>query len=209
MVRSSSDWTATGTAIDAQPDHNPADRADADALAYVIYTSGSTGKPKGVCIAHRALTNLLHAMREHTAITEEDSLLAVTTLSFDIAALELYLPLIAGARLVLASRETAADGEALSKCLADCRITLMQATPATWRLLLEAGWQGSGKLRVLCGGEALPRELADQLLARCASVQQSVWAYRDDDMVERRARASESADFDRPPARQHRDVHSR
>ena len=109
-------------------------------------------------------------MCEHTAITEEDSLLAVTTLSFDIAALELYLPLITGARLVLASRETAADGEALSKCLADCRITLMQATPATWRLLLEAGWQGSGKLRVLCGGEALPRELADQLLARCASV---------------------------------------
>ncbi|MFH0340608.1 MAG: amino acid adenylation domain-containing protein, partial [Chromatiales bacterium] len=166
LVRLDSDRTA----IDAQPDHNPADRADADALAYVIYTSGSTGKPKGVCIAHRALANLLHAMREHTAITEEDSLLAVTTLSFDIAALELYLPLITGARLVLASRETAADGEALSKCLADCRITLMQATPATWRLLLEAGWQGSGKLRVLCGGEALPRELADQLLARCASV---------------------------------------
>ena len=81
-------------------------------------------------------------MREHTAITEDDSLLAVTTLSFDIAALELYLPLITGARLVLASRETAADGEALSKCLADCRITLMQATPATWRLLLEARLAG-------------------------------------------------------------------
>jgi len=141
-----------------------------DTLAYIIYTSGSTGKPKGVCIAHRALANLLHAMREHTAITEEDSLLAVTTLSFDIAALELYLPLIAGARLVLASRETAADGESLSECLADCRITLMQATPATWRLLIEAGWQGSGKLRVLCGGETLPRELADQLLARCPSL---------------------------------------
>nr|MBA3495173.1 amino acid adenylation domain-containing protein [Gammaproteobacteria bacterium] len=155
-------------AFAAQPDHNPVNRPNANALAYVIYTSGSTGKPKGVCIAHRALANLLQAMREH--IAEEDSLLAVTTLSFDIAALELYLPLIAGARLVLASRETAADGEALSKCLADCRITLMQATPATWRLLIEAGWQGSGKLRVLCGGETLPRELADQLLARCASV---------------------------------------
>ncbi|MCI0362343.1 MAG: amino acid adenylation domain-containing protein [Phycisphaerales bacterium] len=136
----------------------------------MIYTSGSTGKPKGVCIAHRALANLLHAMREHTAIAEDDLLLAVTTLSFDMAALELYLPLIAGARLVLASRETAAEGEALSKCFADHSITLMQATPATWRLLIEAGWQGSDKLRVLCGGEALPRELADQLLTRCASV---------------------------------------
>ncbi len=156
------------SAIAAQPDHDPGNRAGADALAYVIYTSGSTGKPKGVCITHRALANVLQAMREH--IAEEDSLLAVTTLSFDIAALELYLPLIAGARLVLASRETAADGEALSKCLADHSITLMQATPATWRLLIEAGWQGSGKLRVLCGGDALPRELADQLLARCASL---------------------------------------
>ena len=155
-------------AIAAHPDHNPGRRADADALAYVIYTSGSTGKPKGVCIPHRALTNLLQAMREH--ITEDDSLLAVTTLSFDIAALELYLPLIAGARLVLASRETAADAEVLSRCLADRRITLMQATPATWRLLIEAGWQGSGKLRVLCGGDVLPRELADQLLGRCASL---------------------------------------
>ncbi len=156
--------------IATQPDNNPVDRANADSLAYVIYTSGSTGKPKGVCIAHSALTNLLHAMRDHTAITEEDSLLAVTTLSFDIAALELYLPLIAGARLVLASRETAADGEALSNCLADRRITLMQATPASWRLLIEAGWQGSDRLRALCGGEALSRELADQLLTRCESV---------------------------------------
>ncbi|MGH8727036.1 MAG: non-ribosomal peptide synthetase, partial [Burkholderiales bacterium] len=156
--------------IGAQPEHDPVIRADADALAYVIYTSGSTGKPKGVCVAHRALTNLLHAMRDHTAITGEDSLLAVTTLSFDIAALELYLPLIAGARLVLASRETTVDPAALSNCLAGRHISLMQATPATWRLLIEAGWMESGGLRVLCGGEALPQELADQLLARCASV---------------------------------------
>ncbi|MDQ3563928.1 MAG: amino acid adenylation domain-containing protein [Pseudomonadota bacterium] len=189
------------SAIAAQPDHNPADRADAEALAYIIYTSGSTGKPKGVCIAHRALANLLHAMREHTAITEEDSLLAVTTLSFDIAALELYLPLIAGARLVLASRETAADGEALSKCLADCRITLMQATPATWRLLIEAGWQGSDKLRVLCGGEALPQELADQLLARCESVsnlygptETTIWSSAE------RVRANQTISIGRPLA---------
>ncbi|MGH8770750.1 MAG: non-ribosomal peptide synthetase, partial [Burkholderiales bacterium] len=152
------------------PTTNPESPVKLDNLAYVIYTSGSTGKPKGVCIAHRALANLLHAMREHTAITEDDSLLAVTTLSFDIAALELYLPLIAGARVVLASREMAADGEALSHCLADRRITLMQATPATWRLLIEAGWPGDLKLHSLCGGEALSPELAQQLLGRCASL---------------------------------------
>jgi amino acid adenylation domain-containing protein len=156
-------------AIAGEPEHNPAARATANALAYVIYTSGSTGKPKGVMIEHGALANLLHAMREHTAIAEKDWWLAVTTLSFDIAAAELYLPLITGAKLVLVGREMSMDGEALSRCLSN-RITLMQATPSTWRLLIEAGWKGSRTLRVLCGGEALSRELADQLLARCASL---------------------------------------
>jgi amino acid adenylation domain-containing protein len=139
-------------------------------LAYVIYTSGSTGKPKGVQINHRSLVNFLASMRAKPGLGPEDTLLAVTTISFDIAGLELYLPLIVGARLVLASRETAADGHKLQTMLLRIAPTVMQATPATWRLLLEAGWQGSNKLKVLCGGEATPRDLALELLKRASSV---------------------------------------
>ena len=111
-------------------------------LAYVIYTSGSTGKPKGVQITHGALANLLQSMRRLLSINERDALLAVTTLSFDIAALEIFLPLIVGARVELVDRDVAADGARLADRLNDPGITFLQATPATWRLLLEAGWQG-------------------------------------------------------------------
>ncbi|MEM9274437.1 MAG: amino acid adenylation domain-containing protein, partial [Cyanobacteria bacterium P01_F01_bin.143] len=142
----------------------------ADDLAYIIYTSGSTGQPKGVQIPHSALSNFLHSMEETPGITAEDTLLAVTTYSFDIAALELFLPIITGARLVIASRETAMDGEQLLAKLQDCQATVMQATPASWKLLLAAGWAGESKLKVLCGGEALPRKLAEQLLERAGSV---------------------------------------
>ena len=100
----------------------------------------------------------------------QDTLLAVTTISFDIAGLELYLPLIVGGRLVLVSRETAADGDRLQGELSRSGATVMQATPATWRLLLEAGWQGKKNLKILCGGEAMPRELARELLKRGSSV---------------------------------------
>lgn len=141
-----------------------------DDLAYVIYTSGSTGKPKGVQIAHRALSNFLLSMAAEPGLDEHDVLLAVTTLSFDIAGLEIYLPLVTGARVVLASREMAADGMALSALLQSSGATFMQATPATWRLLLAGGWSGSPKLKVLCGGEAMPRDLADRLLERSAEV---------------------------------------
>ncbi len=134
--------------------------------AYVIYTSGSTGKPKGVQIPHRAVVNFLCAMQQQPGIGAGDVLLAVTTLSFDIAVLELFLPLVSGARLVLASREVAADGERLAQLMHASGTTMLQATPATWRLLLEAGWQGSPHLTMLCGGEAFPWELAQQLLAR-------------------------------------------
>jgi amino acid adenylation domain-containing protein len=144
--------------------HNPSN------LAYVIYTSGSTGKPKGVQISHRALVNFLCSMRQTPGLTEQDVLLAVTTLSFDIAGLELYLPLIVGASVVIASREVAADGIRLSELLTHSSATVMQATPATWRLLLAAGWQGKKRLKILCGGEALSRELANQLLTRCDSL---------------------------------------
>lgn len=145
-------------------------RANPENLAYVIYTSGSTGKPKGVQVCHRSLVNFLVSMRLVPGLAKQDTLLAVTTISFDIAALELYLPLIVGAKLVLASRETAIDGYKLKRTLETARITVMQATPATWRLVLEAGWQGSDHLKILCGGEALPRDLAMELLKRTSSV---------------------------------------
>lgn len=149
---------------------NPVSGVAADNLAYVIYTSGSTGTPKGVQISHRALVNLLCSMRREPGLTERDVLLSVTTLSFDIAGLELYLPLITGARVDLVSREEAADGGRLARRLATSGATIMQATPATWRLLIEAGWRGSPRLRILCGGEAMSRKLATQLLERGAEV---------------------------------------
>ncbi|MFN7994222.1 MAG: amino acid adenylation domain-containing protein [Bryobacteraceae bacterium] len=143
---------------------------DPESLAYVIYTSGSTGKPKGVAIPHRAVVNLLCSMRRAPGFTADDTLLAVTTVCFDIAGLELYLPLITGGRVVIASRETALDGRALLHAVRRYGITVMQATPTTWRLLIEAGWDGTQPLKVLCGGEALPVDLANQLTQRSASV---------------------------------------
>jgi amino acid adenylation domain-containing protein len=134
-------------------------------LAYVLYTSGSTGLPKGVEITHRSVVNLLASMRRQFGVGPQDRLLAVTTLSFDIAGLELYLPLVCGAQVILASRETAWNGPALAALLQQSGATIMQATPVTWRLLLDAGWAGSPGLKILCGGEALPLELSNRLLA--------------------------------------------
>jgi amino acid adenylation domain-containing protein len=142
------------------------DNADSpDSLAYVIYTSGSTGRPKGVAIEHGALTNLLRSMERQPGLNADDTLVSVTTLSFDIAALEIFLPLMTGARLVIATREQVIDGFQLVKLLEQSQATVMQATPVGWRMLLEAGWRGQPRLKVLCGGEALPRDLADSLLA--------------------------------------------
>lgn len=137
-------------------------------LVYAIYTSGSTGKPKGVAISQRALVNFLLAMQRTPGLAAADALLSVTTLSFDIAALEIFLPLLTGARLIIAARETAQDGLRLTAQLGDEQATVMQATPATWRLLLEAEWPGHPSLKILCGGEALPRDLAEKLLAKSA-----------------------------------------
>jgi len=144
---------------DAERDARPEDPA------YIIYTSGSTGKPKGVVVPHRAVVNFLSSMAREPSLTPNDVLLAVTTLSFDIAVLELYLPLMQGATVVIASREDAMDGVALRKLLEQHQATIIQATPITWRLLLEAGWKGNKNFKALVGGEALPKDLAEQLLA--------------------------------------------
>jgi amino acid adenylation domain-containing protein len=143
----------------------PATSASADDLAYLLYTSGSTGKPKGVEIGHRALANFLSSMQREPGMTPSDRLLAVTTFSFDIAGLELYLPLVSGAQVVIAPRATVVDGAALTEMLSDSGITVMQATPATWRLLFESGWKETPGLKILCGGEALTASLAKQLIA--------------------------------------------
>jgi amino acid adenylation domain-containing protein len=138
--------------------------------AYVIYTSGSTGKPKGVVVPHRAVVNFLLSMQHEPGLAEDDVVVAVTTLSFDIAVLELLLPLLGGATLVLATREQAVDGEALSALLDCSHATLMQATPATWRLLIDAGWLGSPSFKALVGGESLSPQLAGQLSARTSEL---------------------------------------
>jgi amino acid adenylation domain-containing protein len=143
----------------------------ADDLAYVIYTSGSTGKPKGVQVPHRALVNFLTTMRTRApGLSAQDRLLAVTTLSFDIAELELWLPLSAGATTVIADRATAIDGLALARQIDEAKISFLQATPSTWRVLLLSGWEGQKNLTAVCGGEALPRDLAAQLLPRVGAL---------------------------------------
>ncbi|MEG3959207.1 amino acid adenylation domain-containing protein [Microcoleus sp. herbarium2] len=161
---------ADSEAIARNSQSNPTSNVTGNNLAYVIYTSGSTGKPKGVQVLHSAVVNFLTSMRRCPGLTDQDILLSVTTLSFDIAALEIFLPLSVGARLVMVSRSVATDGTQLLERLNSCGATVMQATPATWRLLLSAGWPGSHQLKILCGGEALSRELANQLLEKGASL---------------------------------------
>ena len=169
--------------------HEPGD------VAYVIYTSGSTGRPKGVMVPHHAVMNFLRSMQETLQVSERDRFLAVTTLTFDIAVLELLLPLYLGACTEIVPRDTARDGDALQQRLAAFRPTVMQATPATWQLLLSAGWQGDAGLMALSGGEALPAPLARALLERSRGVfnlygptETTVWSTahrvtRDDDPV--------------------------
>ena len=136
-----------------------------DDLAYVIYTSGSTGNPKGVEVTRSGLTNFLLSMKSKPGISPGDSLLALTTVCFDIAALELYLPLIVGARVVICDAEVALSPPQIIDTIIENGINMMQATPVTWRMLLDYGWNGSSKLRALCGGEAIGVDLAQRLLS--------------------------------------------
>ncbi|MDZ7630670.1 MAG: amino acid adenylation domain-containing protein [Gemmatimonadaceae bacterium] len=140
--------------------------AGPDDIAYMIYTSGSTGRPKGVRIPHRALTNFVAAMRVQPGLTSDDTVLLITSLSFDMSVLELFLPLVVGARMVIEPRETAADGARLASRIRSAGITLMQATPSGWRMLMHTGWEGEPNLTAVTGGETLPRDLADWLCPR-------------------------------------------
>ncbi len=151
--------------LDDEPAHKPQVDVHAHNLAYVIYTSGSTGQPKGVMVHHHALSHFIHSMQAKPGLTADDILIAVTSLSFDIAALELYLPLVVGARIVLATREVARDGAALARLVQDSKATALQSTPAGWRLLRAGGWpqQPLARFKGLCGGEALQPDLARDL----------------------------------------------
>ncbi len=138
--------------------------------AYIIFTSGSTGRPKGVIISHRSLINFLLSMTDKPGITKEDSLLSVTTISFDIFGLELYLPLINGAEVIIASKSETQNPASIIELIEQYGISIMQATPSMWRMLIIAGWNGRGNLRILCGGEALLPDLGQELLVRGSSL---------------------------------------
>ena len=147
-------------------------------IAYVIYTSGSTGRPKGVAVSHLSLANFLWSMRHEPGLAAADTVAAVTTISFDIALPDIFLPLVVGARIELMSRQTATDGAALAQRLGASGATVLQATPATWRLLVEAGWKAGGGFRALCGGESLPHDLASALLDRVDELWNQDWRRR-------------------------------
>ncbi len=146
------------------------DNSDENSLAYVIYTSGSTGNPKGVQILHSSLTNFLLSMQKTPGLNANDNLLALTTLSFDISGLEIFLPLICGAKITIASREDARDGNELLKKIRKEKVTVVQATPSTWKMLVDSGWNEKLNIKALCGGEALSKDLADKLLDRVSEL---------------------------------------
>ena len=183
LVRLDADWPQ----IARQPEHAPALDLEPQHPAYVIYTSGSTGTPKGVVVSHGALGNFLLAMRERFPLGHGDRLLAVTTIGFDIAALELYLPLIGGAAVVIAAREQVQDPPALLALLAASGATVLQATPTLWQALCGAaapsGADALAGLTMLAGGEALPGALARTLRARGGRAQQPLRPDRDHDLV--------------------------
>ena len=164
MILLDADWPAIGGESEA----NLESGVTAEHLAYMVYTSGSTGKPKGTAIEHRSVVNFLESMRRKPGLRADDTLLALTTISFDIAVLEIFLPLSTGAQVLLASHETATDANRLAELLD--RATVMQATPATWQMLKQSGWGGNSKLKILCGGEELAPELARYLLNRCGEL---------------------------------------
>jgi amino acid adenylation domain-containing protein len=170
--------------IAMESEANLSPRARADNLVYIMHTSGSTGRPKGVQMEHRNVVNFLCAMQKRPGMSADDVVLAITTITFDPSVLELILPLTVGARIVIVAREDVMDAQRLREVVTQSKPSVMQATPTSWKMLLGAGWEGSPRLKALCGGEVLSRGLADQLLRRCASLwniygptETTVWSF--------------------------------
>jgi amino acid adenylation domain-containing protein len=170
--------------IAMESEANLSPRARADNLVYIMHTSGSTGRPKGVQMEHRNVVNFLCAMQKRPGMSADDVVLAITTITFDPSVLELILPLTVGARIVIVAREDVMDAQRLREAVTQSKPSVMQATPTSWKMLLGAGWEGSPRLKALCGGEVLSRGLADQLLRRCASLwniygptETTVWSF--------------------------------
>src|SRR6185369_2759359 len=159
-VRVDEQWAEIAT----ESETNPQSGTVAENLAYVIYTSGSTGRPKGVMVPHRTFFNFIIAMQRQFELSHDDVVVAETTLSFDPSTLELFLPLFSGAKIAIATRTETLDAKLLSALMERTGATMLQATPATWRMLLDSGWRGGPQLKLLCGGEALTRELADRMI---------------------------------------------
>ena len=203
------DVTAEAQAIAAQDSKPLAHTAAPSDPAYIIYTSGSTGKPKGVVVPHGALVNFLCSMRREPGLAAEDVVAAVTTVSFDISALELYGPLLVGARVALVPRDVSTDGARLIQRLADTGATLLQATPATWRLLVEAGWRGQPGFRALTGGEALPAESRRAAPGSGIRSVESIRSNRDDGLVHGGTNTPRRADYHRTSDRQHTNLRAR
>ncbi|EFQ97955.1 L-aminoadipate-semialdehyde dehydrogenase large subunit [Nannizzia gypsea CBS 118893] len=171
-------WKDICMSVDEARDSSVTDTTNLEAdiqphdLSYVIYTSGSTGRPKGVEISHGAAANFLSSLQKYEpGCNERDILLAITTISFDMSALELLLPLVSGTAMVIADTTAVKNPRELLELMRRHRVTILQATPATWTMLLESGWKGDPRLsKIICGGEPLTRQLADRLLAAADSV---------------------------------------
>jgi amino acid adenylation domain-containing protein len=170
--------------VERESDSNPELVGSSSNLLYLMYTSGSTGSPKGVPIEHGSVLNFLHSMQERPGICAEDVVLAITTITFDPSVLELILPLTVGARIAILPRADVVDPNRLLQAIDNVKPTVLQATPTSWKMLLAAGWKGAPGLKGLCGGEALSRALADQLLSRCSSLwnmygptETTVWSF--------------------------------
>jgi|GEM_PF-1979980 len=163
------DELPTNTKTPNVPDIATQSPRDTD-VAYIMFTSGSTGRPKGVPITHRAMTNFLLSMAVSPGASSTDKVLALTTLSFDMSVLEPFLPLLVGGAIVLANREDALDPFRLAELIEQHRVSIIQATPTTWRMLLESGWKPQKYQKILCGGEAFPNDLVDVLYENSAQL---------------------------------------
>ncbi len=181
LVCLDSDWAK----IESQPATKPNEQASSSNISYVLFTSGSTGKPKGVEVTHRSLVNLLNSARKKPGMRADDTVLSVTTISFDVATGELLVPLCVGARVVIANADMVTDGSLLKAEMEKHKVTSITATPGTFRLLGEAGWKSHSGLTIWCTGEALPRELANTLADGGAELWGHVWTDRNHDLVSR------------------------